>query len=106
MEDREIVFYLGSEICGIEKRQEGFLVKLRLDSGEMDQMEAEKIIVCTGRKANIHGLGLESAGIKTEGGRIAVDGNQQTSKPYVYAVGDCAYGPMLAHKAAKEADVR
>lgn len=64
------------------------------------RVKAEKVLVSVGRVANIDGLGLESVGVRTSGGKICVDELLRTSVPGVYAVGDCVAGPQLAHKAS------
>lgn len=65
----------------------------------------EKILVCAGRAPDTEGLGLESAGIKTERGRILVDEYMRTSAGNIYAVGDAANKYRLAHAASYEAMV-
>jgi dihydrolipoamide dehydrogenase len=66
-------------------------------------LEADRVLVCTGRFANTKNVGLESVGIATDKtGRIAVDKNYRTSASGIYAIGDCIDGPMLAHKASEE----
>lgn len=102
LEDQGIVFYLHTAIDFVEKNEEGFLVSFHAD-GQEAVLEAEKIIICTGRNAAIHGIGLEVAGVRLDSGKIAVDDHQETNIKGVYAVGDCASGLMLAHGAAEEA---
>ena len=69
------------------------------------QLDADKILVAVGRRPNSEGLGLEAVGVKIERGFIPVDRRQQTNVPGIYAIGDVAGQPMLAHKASKEAEV-
>jgi len=64
------------------------------------RFDAEKVLVCVGRAADIDGLGLSNAGIRTERGRIVTDDFLRTNLPHVYAIGDCVDGPQLAHKAS------
>ena len=71
--------------------------------GEELTIEADRVLVTVGRKPNGEGVGLEAAGIETgERGFIPVDGQRRTSVPNIYAIGDVAGEPMLAHKASKE----
>jgi dihydrolipoamide dehydrogenase len=64
------------------------------------------VLVTVGRRPNSEGLGLEKVGVKIDPkGFIPVDRQMRTSVPSIYAIGDVAGGPMLAHKAYKEADV-
>jgi dihydrolipoamide dehydrogenase len=69
------------------------------------QLDADKVLVAVGRRPNSEGLGLEALGVKLERGFIPVDRRQQTNVPGIYAIGDVAGQPMLAHKASKEAEV-
>jgi dihydrolipoamide dehydrogenase len=76
--------------------------KMRKDDSE-HQIDADVVLVSTGRLPYTDGLGLEALGVEmTKRGQIAVDGNYRTSVPGVYAIGDVIEGPMLAHKAEDE----
>ena len=67
------------------------------------QLEADYVLVATGRKPYTEGLGLENIGLKTDkAGRVEVDPHFQTAIPGVFAIGDLIAGPMLAHKAEEE----
>ena len=67
------------------------------------QVEADVVLVATGRKPFLDGLGLEALGIMlTDGGQIKTDSNYSTNVAGVYAIGDAISGPMLAHKAEDE----
>ena len=76
--------------------------KLRKDDSE-HEIEADAVLVATGRKPVIKGMGFDDLGIKmTERGQIAVNEHWETSVKGVYAIGDVIEGPMLAHKAEDE----
>jgi dihydrolipoamide dehydrogenase len=63
----------------------------------------EKVLIATGRAPLTENLGLEAAGVKlTDRGFIQVDGAMQTTAPGVYAIGDVAGPPLLAHKGSRE----
>jgi dihydrolipoamide dehydrogenase len=67
------------------------------------QVEADVVLVATGRKPFLDGLGLKALGISlTDGGQIKTDSNYSTNVAGVYAIGDAISGPMLAHKAEDE----
>jgi dihydrolipoamide dehydrogenase len=68
-------------------------------------IDADKVLVAVGRRPNSENLGLESVGVKIEKGFVTVDRRQRTNVPGIYAIGDVAGQPMLAHKASKEAEV-
>jgi dihydrolipoamide dehydrogenase len=65
-------------------------------------LEFERVLVAVGRAPIIDDIGLEKAGVKTDRGFIVVDDHLQTTAKNVYAIGDCARPPLLAHKASHE----
>ncbi|MDF3412850.1 dihydrolipoyl dehydrogenase [Sulfitobacter sp. M57] len=76
--------------------------KLRKDDSE-HVLDADVVLVATGRKPVHDGLGIEALGVElTKRGQIAVDKNWQTAAKGIYAIGDVIEGPMLAHKAEDE----
>ena len=80
--------------------------EVTVDVGGKDQLiEADKVLVAVGRRPNSEGLGLEEIGVKIERGFVPVDRQLRTNVPGVYAIGDVAGQPMLAHKASHEAEV-
>ena len=68
-------------------------------------IDADKVLVAVGRRPNSESLGLEAVGVKIERGFVPVDKQQRTNVPGIYAIGDVAGQPMLAHKASQEAEV-
>merc|ERR1712111_168840 len=72
--------------------------------GKTEEMEADVLLVCVGRRPYTANLGLQELGIELDNrGRIPVNSRFQSVLPNVYAIGDCIAGPMLAHKAEDEA---
>ena len=68
-----------------------------------DPIEADKVLLCVGRRPNTDGIGLETVGIQTDkAGRITVDDHYRATAPGFYAIGDVIAGPQLAHKAEEE----
>jgi dihydrolipoamide dehydrogenase len=71
--------------------------------GKSETIEAERVLCAIGRAANVEDIGLEKAGVKlTDRGFIQVDRQMRTSVENVYAVGDVAGPPLLAHKGSHE----
>ncbi|MBV8339800.1 MAG: dihydrolipoyl dehydrogenase [Candidatus Eremiobacteraeota bacterium] len=71
--------------------------------GELNETrEYDKVLVAVGRRARTSGINLEKVGVKLERGYIAVDEQRRTNVPHLFAVGDCAGPPLLAHKAMRE----
>jgi dihydrolipoamide dehydrogenase len=82
----------GSVVRATVKKQDGSTVTL----------EADIVLSAVGVVANVENIGLESAGIKTDKGKIVVDKFLQTNVPGFYAIGDCTPNQALAHKASRE----
>jgi dihydrolipoyl dehydrogenase len=70
--------------------------------GKTEEIAVDRVISAVGVVGNVENLGLEALGVKTEKGVIAIDGFGRTNVPGIYAIGDVAGPPMLAHKAEHE----
>ncbi len=70
--------------------------------GVEQTVDADAVLVAVGRRPNSENLGLENIGVTIEKGFIKVNEKLQTNVPNIYAIGDVAGQPMLAHKASKE----
>lgn len=97
-------FMMGAKVAGVEKREGRLLARVEVE-GAVQEVLCDKVLVAVGRRPLSAGLGLEGLGVRIEAGRIAVDGDYQTSVPGIYAIGDLIAGPMLAHKAMEEGAV-
>ncbi len=73
--------------------------------GEHDEIAADEILVAVGRKPSLDGLELDAAGVESDRRGICINKRMQTSVRHIYAVGDCAGGPMFTHAASLEASV-
>jgi dihydrolipoamide dehydrogenase len=73
-----------------------------VSGGPAEIVEADVVLVATGRRPYTDGLGLEAAGVVMERGRVVIDDHFATNVPGLYAIGDVVRGPMLAHKAEDE----
>ena len=84
--------------------RDGETLKVRIErSGAEEVVECDQIISTVGRKPHTDGLALDAIGLTTdERGFLTVDERMQTKVPHVYAIGDVAGQPMLAHKGSKE----
>jgi dihydrolipoamide dehydrogenase len=71
--------------------------------GKTQEIEADKLILAVGIVGNVEGIGLEGTKIKVDRTHVVVDGYGRTGEPNVYAIGDLAGPPWLAHKASHEA---
>jgi dihydrolipoyl dehydrogenase len=87
------------------KSDDGKAVTIQTKDGKEVRLDADKVLVTVGRKPNTDGIGLEKIGVKVEKGFIKVDEHMRTNVEGVFAIGDVAGQPMLAHKATKEGEV-
>lgn len=96
-------FTLGA---AVQKVETGNSVKIGYTLRKDDsahEIEADVVLVATGRRPYTSGLGLEAAGVEmTDRGQVKTDGHWRTTMPGVWAIGDVTDGPMLAHKAEEE----
>jgi dihydrolipoamide dehydrogenase len=91
----------GAKVTKLDKGADS--VTATIDDGKGTQtIKTERVISAVGVVGNIEGLGLEKLGVKTDRGVIVADGLGRTSVPGIYAIGDVAGPPMLAHKASHE----
>ncbi|KAI2779315.1 dihydrolipoyl dehydrogenase mitochondrial precursor [Daldinia loculata] len=100
-----IEFKLGTKVVSGENT--GDNVKLQVDSakgGKPESLEADVVLVAIGRRPYTAGLGLENIGLEVdERGRVVIDSEYRTKASHIRCIGDCTFGPMLAHKAEEEA---
>lgn len=104
MEKQGIEYKLGAKVTGVEKTSSGAKVTFEpVKGGDAQTLEADIVLVATGRRPYTDGLGLAEAGVTLDDrGRVDVDAHWQTNVPGIYAIGDVVKGPMLAHKAEDE----
>ncbi|CAD7046265.1 dihydrolipoyl dehydrogenase [Pseudorhizobium endolithicum] len=94
---------LEAKVAKVEKGSNSVTATIELKDGKTQQITADRMISAVGVQANIEGIGLEAVGVKTDRGFIVIDGYGKTNVPGVYAIGDVAGPPLLAHKAEHEA---
>jgi dihydrolipoamide dehydrogenase len=95
---------LEAKVTKVEKGANSVTAHVEMKDGKVEKITAERMISAVGVQGNIENLGLEALGVKTERGCVVVDGYGRTNVPGIgiYAIGDVAGPPMLAHKAEHE----
>jgi len=91
----------GAKVVAVNNKKRRVAVRYEV-GGEAFAREVDRVLVATGVQGNIEGLGLEAAGVRTRNGMVEVDGRMETSAKGVYAIGDVAGTPQLAHAAVQE----
>ena len=97
-------FIMGAAVQSVEATKTKAKVNYKLRKDDSDHsLDADVVLVATGRKPYTDGLGLEALGIEmTPRGQIKTNAHWQTNVSGIYAIGDAIEGPMLAHKAEDE----
>jgi dihydrolipoamide dehydrogenase len=101
-EKEGIKIFTGAKLTRLEKKSDGALATIEDAKGGTQSVAVERVISAVGVTGNIENLGLEKLGVKTERGAIVVDALNRTNVPGIYAIGDVAGPPLLAHKAEHE----
>lgn len=94
---------LEAKVTKVDKGADSITAHVELKDGKVEKITADRMISAVGVQGNIENLGLEALGVKTDRGCIVIDGYGKTNVPGLYAIGDVAGPPMLAHKAEHEA---
>ena len=102
LEKQGMKILTSTKVVKVEKAADGVTATVEDDKGKQQVLKAEKMISAVGVVGNIENLGLEKLGVKTDRGCIVTDGFGRTNVPGLYAIGDVAGPPMLAHKAEHE----
>jgi dihydrolipoamide dehydrogenase len=92
----------GAKVSALDRKANSVVATIEDGKGGKTQAEFDRVISAVGVVGNIEGLGLEKLGVKTERGCVVSDGFGRTSVAGIYAIGDVAGPPMLAHKAEHE----
>ena len=99
---RKIECLTGAKVQGAKVAKDSVTFTVE-SNGTKKQVSAERVLVAAGRAPNIENVGLKEAGVQlTERGFIRINERMETSAPGVYAIGDVAGPPMLAHKGSRE----
>jgi dihydrolipoyl dehydrogenase len=101
-EKQGIKIMTGAKVTKLDKKGDGVTAQIEDTKGQKSSLTVERVISAVGVTGNIENLGLEKLGVKTDRGTIAIDGHCRTNVPGIYAIGDVAGPPMLAHKAEHE----
>ncbi|WP_346896836.1 dihydrolipoyl dehydrogenase [uncultured Roseibium sp.] len=102
MEKQGLKFLTDAKVSKVVKGNGKVTATVETKDGKTQEISAEKMISAVGVVGNIENLGLEDLGVKTDRGCVVIDGYGRTNVPGIYAIGDVAGPPMLAHKAEHE----
>jgi dihydrolipoamide dehydrogenase len=100
-EKQGIKIRTGAKVAKVEKGADSLTATIETD-GKTETLTVDRMISAVGVVGNVEGLGLEALGLKLDRGTIVTDGHGRTNVPGIWAIGDVAGPPMLAHKAEHE----
>jgi dihydrolipoamide dehydrogenase len=101
-EKQGMKIFTGAKVTKLDKKGDSVAAAYEDTKGNKQAAEFERVISAVGVVGNVENLGLEKLGVKTDRGTILIDGYCRTNVPGIYAIGDVAGPPMLAHKAEHE----
>ncbi len=101
-EKQGIKIFTGAKVTKLDKQSDSVTATIDDGKGGTQTLTVDRVIAAVGVVGNIENLGLEKLGVKTERGMIMIDGACKTNVPSIYAIGDVAGPPLLAHKAEHE----
>jgi len=97
--------YYNTEVLSLKEQNDGVDVKFAGEANKTDQ-RFDRVLVAVGRRPNLGKIGLERTGVKVdEQGFVVVDEKRRTTDTNLFAIGDVAGEPLLAHKAFREGKV-
>jgi dihydrolipoamide dehydrogenase len=92
-----------TKVTAVTRKGSGAVVTVEpVAGGAPETIEADIVLLCTGRRPNTDGLNIEATGLTLDKGRVPINHDFSTSVPGLWAIGDVVEGPMLAHKAEDE----
>ncbi|HEY3969194.1 MAG TPA: dihydrolipoyl dehydrogenase [Planctomycetaceae bacterium] len=98
--------HLNTKVDGLDVKKNGITARLVAEDGKTSEEQFDRVLVSIGRRPNSQNLGLENTKAKVDAkGFVTVDAQRRTTDPNIFAIGDVAGEPMLAHKATREAKV-
>jgi dihydrolipoamide dehydrogenase len=101
-EKRGLKLLTGSIVKGLTKRADGVTLEIAAAGGATTKLDVERVISAVGIVGNVEDLGLENSRVQIDRTHIVTDAWCRTAEPGVYAIGDVAGAPWLAHKASHE----
>jgi dihydrolipoamide dehydrogenase len=101
-EKQGIKIFTGAKVAKLDKKADAVTATIDDGKGATQSLTVDRVISAVGVVGNIENLGLEKLGVKTDRGAIVIDGYGRTNVPGIYAIGDVAGPPLLAHKAEHE----
>jgi dihydrolipoamide dehydrogenase len=101
-ESQGMKIYVGSKVTSLKRTKDTLTAEIETAGGKKDSLTFDAAIIAIGTDGNVQNLGLEQTKVKVEHGRIETNQWCETDESGIYAIGDVAGAPWLAHKASHE----
>ncbi len=101
-EKQGMKIHTGASVTGLTRAADSVTAKIDLGGGKAESLTVARVIMAVGIVGNVENIGLEAAGVKVEKTHVVVNEWCETGVPGIYAIGDLAGPPWLAHKASHE----
>ena len=100
-EKQGIKVLTGAKVADLKRKKDRVTASVEVD-GKLETIDADRVIMAVGIVGNTEGVGLETTKVKVDRGHVVINEWCETDEPGVYAIGDVAGAPWLAHKASHE----
>ena len=100
-EKQGIKVLTGAKVADLKRKKDRVTASVEVD-GKLETIDADRVIMAVGIVSNTEGVGLETTKVKVDRGHVVINEWCETDEPGVYAIGDVAGAPWLAHKASHE----
>jgi len=97
MKKKGLKIHTGAKTTGVKVSGKSVTTSFTTSDGQASEVTSERVLMAVGVRANVENIGLEGMGVALDGGFIRVDDQYRTTSPGVWAIGDCAGPPLLAH---------
>ncbi|MDP6351833.1 MAG: dihydrolipoyl dehydrogenase [Alphaproteobacteria bacterium] len=101
-EKQGMTLHVGSTVKALDKTKAGVTATIAKGDGKTDKLSVDRVVLAVGITGNVENIGLDGTKVTVENGHVVVDEWMRTGEPGVYAIGDLAGPPWLAHKASHE----
>jgi dihydrolipoamide dehydrogenase len=99
---RKIAMHTRATVSSLDRKADGVTATIQAESGETSEVTVDRVILAVGITGNVEDIGLEGTGVQVDRGHIVTDEFGRTGESGIYAIGDVAGPPWLAHKATHE----
>ncbi|MEA2697334.1 MAG: dihydrolipoamide dehydrogenase [Myxococcales bacterium] len=102
LKKKGMTLHLGAKTTGVKVSGKTVTTSFTTAEGQEKQVTSDRVLMAVGVRANVEGFGFEGMGVNLDRGFIQVDDQYKTTSPGIWAIGDCAGAPLLAHVAMAE----